>query len=191
MGDDSVLGIVIRPTFPSTRCPTPSIRPPAFWPRPTPRRTPSRSRRFPIPLTHEWVDPYRVERIYKLLEGRDHLTPADMLAVQTDVYSEVDQELGHRFAYAIDHTPSARRPPAEGRRPDARLGWPADHRFRRRLHRHQGPLRPLAADSGAQAGQGDRRRSTTGPSPTLPRKRSSCTPAPTGFRRATRTGTSC
>ena len=59
-----------------------------------------------IPLTHEWADPYRVERIYKSLEGRDHLTPADMLAVQTDVYSEVDQELGHRFAYAIDHTPS-------------------------------------------------------------------------------------
>jgi penicillin amidase len=61
----------------------------------------------PYPLTHEWIDPYRVERIYKSLEGRDHLTPADMLAVQTDVYSEVDQELGHRFAYAIDHTPGA------------------------------------------------------------------------------------
>ncbi len=61
----------------------------------------------PILLTLEWIDPYRVERIYKSLEGRDHLTPADMLAVQTDVYSEVDQELGHRFAYAIDHTPSA------------------------------------------------------------------------------------
>jgi len=27
-----------------------------------------------------------------------------MLAVQTDIYSEVDQELGQRFAYAIDHT---------------------------------------------------------------------------------------
>jgi penicillin amidase len=60
-----------------------------------------------IPLTDEWVEPYRIERIYKALEGREHLTPADMLAVQTDVYSEVDQELGHRFAYAIDHTPSA------------------------------------------------------------------------------------
>jgi len=59
------------------------------------------------PLTHEWPDPYRAERIYKVLEGRDHLTPADLLAVQTDIYSEVDQELAHRFAYAIDHTPSA------------------------------------------------------------------------------------
>jgi len=26
-----------------------------------------------------------------------------MIALQTDVYSEIDQELGHRFAYAIDH----------------------------------------------------------------------------------------
>jgi penicillin amidase len=61
----------------------------------------------PIRLTNEWADPYRIERIYKLLDGRDHLTPADLLAVQTDVYSEVDQELAHRFAYAIEHTPSA------------------------------------------------------------------------------------
>jgi penicillin amidase len=58
----------------------------------------------PYPLSLEWVDPYRTERIYKVLQGRDQLKPADMLAVQTDVYSEVDQELGHRFAYAIDHT---------------------------------------------------------------------------------------
>ncbi|HUX45666.1 MAG TPA: penicillin acylase family protein, partial [Terracidiphilus sp.] len=57
----------------------------------------------PFPLSDEWVDPYRIERIYKALDGRDHLTPRDMLAVQTDIYSEVDQELGQRFAYAIDH----------------------------------------------------------------------------------------
>ncbi len=74
------------------------------------------SYKFPISLTHEWVEPYRIERIYKSLEGREHLTPADMLAMQTDVYSEVDQELGHRFAYAIDHTSGA----------DARLRNAAD-----------------------------------------------------------------
>jgi penicillin amidase len=55
-------------------------------------------------LTDEWIDPYRAERVYKLLDGRDGLTPKDMLAVQTDVYSEVDQEIGQRLAYAIDHT---------------------------------------------------------------------------------------
>jgi penicillin amidase len=65
------------------------------------------SERFSMTLTHEWAEPYRAERIYKLLDGRDHLTPADMLATQTDIYSEADQELGQRFAYAIDHTPAA------------------------------------------------------------------------------------
>jgi len=57
----------------------------------------------PYLLSLEWIDPYRVERIYKSLQGRDKLTPKDMIAVQTDIYSEVDQELAHRFAYAIDH----------------------------------------------------------------------------------------
>ena len=57
----------------------------------------------PYPLSLEWADPYRIERIYKALQGRDMLRPQDMLAVQTDIYSEVDQELAHRFAYAIDH----------------------------------------------------------------------------------------
>ncbi len=42
-----------------------------------------------------------------MLQGRDQLVPKDMLAVQTDIYSEVDQELGHRFAYAIDHAAGA------------------------------------------------------------------------------------
>ena len=68
------------------------------------------------PLTNEWADPYRAERIYKLLQGRDHLTPADMLGTQTDIYSEMDQELAHRLATAIDHSGSA----------DARLRQAAD-----------------------------------------------------------------
>jgi penicillin amidase len=63
--------------------------------------------RFPYPLTLEWGYPYRAERIYKSLEGRDGLTPKDMLAVQTDVYSEMDQEMGQRLAYAIDQTDGA------------------------------------------------------------------------------------
>ena len=56
------------------------------------------------PLTLEWADAYRAERIYQDLRGRDGLKREDMLAVQTDIYSAVDQELAHRFAYAIDHT---------------------------------------------------------------------------------------
>lgn len=72
--------------------------------------------RSPYPLTLEWAEPYRAERIYKLLDGRNGLTPADMLSVQTDVYSDMDQEFGQRLAYAIDHTEGA----------DARLRQAAD-----------------------------------------------------------------
>ena len=61
----------------------------------------------PYALTHEWADPYRAERIYKLLQGRDGLMPKDMIAVQTDIYSEADQEIAHRLAYAIDHAAGA------------------------------------------------------------------------------------
>ncbi len=70
----------------------------------------------PYPLTLEWVDPYRAERIYKELDGGNGLTPKDMLAVQTDVYGEMDQEFGQRLAYAIDHTDGV----------DARLRQAAD-----------------------------------------------------------------
>lgn len=61
----------------------------------------------PYPIADDWIDPYRAERIYKMLDGRDELTPKDMLEAQTDIYSEVDQEMGDRFAYAIDHTPGS------------------------------------------------------------------------------------
>ena len=70
----------------------------------------------PYPLTLEWTDPYRAERIYKLLDGRSGLAPKDMLAVQTDIYSDMDQEFGQRLAYAIDHTEGV----------DARLRQAAD-----------------------------------------------------------------
>jgi penicillin amidase len=59
------------------------------------------------PITLEWGEPYRVQRIYKLLQGRNGLTREDMFATQTDIYSAVDQELAQRFAYAIDQTPNA------------------------------------------------------------------------------------
>ncbi len=72
------------------------------------------------PITDDWIAPYRTERIYKMLDGRDELTPKDMLAAQTDIYSEVDEEMGDRFAYAIDHTPG---PEGNG---DARMRQAAD-----------------------------------------------------------------
>jgi penicillin amidase len=57
----------------------------------------------PNPLTLDWAAPYRNERIWKVLAGKTKLSPADMLALQNDVYSALDQELAQRFTYAIDH----------------------------------------------------------------------------------------
>ena len=58
---------------------------------------------YPTPLTLEWADPYRNERIWKWLEPKDKLTQKDMLTLQTDVYSSLDQEIAQRLAYGIDH----------------------------------------------------------------------------------------
>ncbi len=63
---------------------------------------------YPFPLTLNWSSPYRTERILRLLSGRSRLQPADMLRVQTDLYSESDKLIAHRLAYAIDHTPDDR-----------------------------------------------------------------------------------
>jgi penicillin amidase len=58
---------------------------------------------YPYQLTLEWASPYRNERIWKQLAGRSGLTSEDMIGLQTDVVSPVDQAIGQRFAYAIDH----------------------------------------------------------------------------------------
>lgn len=64
---------------------------------------------FPYALTLDWVDPYRAERIYRLLEGRTGITPHTMLTIQTDQHSEFDLALAQRLAYAIDHSTSKSR----------------------------------------------------------------------------------
>jgi penicillin amidase len=64
---------------------------------------------YPYALTDDWVDPYRVERIYRLLERQSVWKPGQMLHVQIDQHSEFDLVLAHRLAYAIDHSsPKAR-----------------------------------------------------------------------------------
>jgi len=67
---------------------------------------------YRYPITLNWEAPYRTARIYKVLEStpgkprqpRRQITPADMLALQTDIFSELDQIIAQRLAYAIDHT---------------------------------------------------------------------------------------
>lgn len=64
---------------------------------------------YPYALSSEWVDSYRVERIYRLLQQHTGWTPQQMLAVEMDQHSEFDLALAQRLAYAIDHSAAAAR----------------------------------------------------------------------------------
>jgi penicillin G amidase len=59
--------------------------------------------KYAYSLSAEWGPPYRTERIYKVLESDKKFTPADMLNLQTDVYSAFDRFCAERFVYALDH----------------------------------------------------------------------------------------
>src|SRR5579863_2836630 len=61
-------------------------------------------------LSTEWEAPWRSERIYRVLESGRKFSAADMLALETDIYSELDRFFSERFVYAVDHAknPSAR-----------------------------------------------------------------------------------
>ena len=118
----------------------------------------------------------------QILQGRDGLNPKDMIAVQTDIYSEVDQELAHRFAYAIDHASDAddrlRKAADILRSWDGRLT--TDSAAASLVTQARCALRTMILEPKL----GDLAENTAGPNRTLPRKRSSCTPAPIGFRRS-------
>lgn len=58
---------------------------------------------YPYAIALDWEAPYRNERIWKVLNNGEKLTPADMLALQDDTVSEFDQTLAQRIAYAVDH----------------------------------------------------------------------------------------
>jgi penicillin G amidase len=62
---------------------------------------------YPDVLSNEWVAPLRVERIYRTLRQNKRFTKSDMLALQTDVYSRLDQFIGERLVYAVDHSTKA------------------------------------------------------------------------------------
>ena len=58
---------------------------------------------YPNPITLNWASPYRNERIWKQLASKRKFSPQDMIALQTDVYSDLDHVIAQRLAYAIDH----------------------------------------------------------------------------------------
>jgi penicillin amidase len=65
---------------------------------------------YPNSISMEWECPWRTERIYHVLESGRLFSPADMLALQTDIHSEAELFAAERFVYAVDHAskPSAR-----------------------------------------------------------------------------------
>ncbi len=65
---------------------------------------------YPHSISMEWEAPWRTARIYHVLESGRQFTPADMLALQSDIHSESDLFAAERFVYAVDHAtkPSAR-----------------------------------------------------------------------------------
>jgi penicillin G amidase len=76
---------------------------------------------YPFPITLNWGSPYRNQRIWKVLTDKSaqtKLAPDDMLALQTDVYSDLDRVIAQRLAYAIDHAskPELARDKSEAKR---------------------------------------------------------------------------
>jgi penicillin G amidase len=62
---------------------------------------------YPYPVDMEWDAPWRAARIYHVLESGRKFSPADMLALQTDVHSDPDLFLAERLVYGVDHDAQA------------------------------------------------------------------------------------
>jgi penicillin G amidase len=65
---------------------------------------------YPYSISTGWEAPWRTARIYRVLESGKRFSSADMLALQTDIYSDADRFFAEQFVYAVDHAkkPSAR-----------------------------------------------------------------------------------
>jgi len=65
---------------------------------------------YPHSVSMEWEAPWRAARIYHVLESGRKFSPADMLALQTDIHSDAMLFAAERLVYAVDHAtkPSAR-----------------------------------------------------------------------------------
>ena len=58
---------------------------------------------YPYSISTEWDPAWRTDRIYQVLESGRKFSAADMLSLQTDVYSAFDRFCAERFVYALDH----------------------------------------------------------------------------------------
>jgi penicillin amidase len=57
---------------------------------------------YPYSISTEWEAPWRSARIYRVLESGKKFSAADMLALETDTYSEFDHFCAEQFVNAID-----------------------------------------------------------------------------------------
>jgi penicillin G amidase len=66
--------------------------------------------KYPFSISVEWEAPWRTDRIYRVLGSGRKFSASDMLALETDIYSELDRWLADKLVYAVDHakSPSAR-----------------------------------------------------------------------------------
>ncbi len=58
---------------------------------------------YPYSISTGWEAPWRTARIYRVLESGKKFSPADMLALQMDIYSDADRFFAERFVYSVDH----------------------------------------------------------------------------------------
>jgi penicillin amidase len=63
--------------------------------------------KYPFSISTGWEAPWRTARIYRVLESGKKFSAADMLELQTDIYSDAERSFAERFVYAVDHAKKA------------------------------------------------------------------------------------
>lgn len=58
---------------------------------------------YPYSIGVEWEGPWRTDRIYRVLTSGRKFSSPDMLALEMDVYSELDRFVADKLVYAVDH----------------------------------------------------------------------------------------
>ncbi len=62
---------------------------------------------YPFSISMEWEAPWRTDRIYRVLASGRKFSPADMLGLEMDVYSELDHFVADKLVLAVAHTTNA------------------------------------------------------------------------------------
>jgi len=62
---------------------------------------------YPYSISVEWEAPWRTDRIYRVLASGRKFSLADMLALEMDIYSELDRLVADKLVFAADQAKSA------------------------------------------------------------------------------------